>query len=270
MNLAGSVRRAKDVPFLPESNNAHLILLSQMMENHWDSIALGLNVTASEKGANTLDKLSRQIPRGYFLEVQYCLASYASVFASLFPPMISHLDNLAYIEWLLYMEPDFEKYRDHLVHMFRVAFLCNRLIGMDIILNKVRDFQFTSEHFISWCRNSVNDDPLDWDDTRKNRLLYVAVYLAAIFHDFGYGHFYLNKYQELLSGILPSLVQSADSVDIHRIGSAHLKKSLVGQFAKKYHYAFKVNNPPANEDVILSGFSEIVYALTTAWPRQFL
>lgn len=254
MNPADSAKRAKDIHFRPKSNNEYLILLSQMMEKHWDSIALGLNVTPSAKGANTLDKLSRQIPRGYFLEVQYCLASYASVFASLFPPMISHLDNLAYIEWLLYMEPDFEKYRDHLVHMFRVAFVCNRLMGMDVILNRVKDFQFASEHFLDWCKNIVNDDPRDWDDARKYRLLDAAIYISAIFHDFGYGYFYLNKYRERLSGILPSLVHFADPVDIYHISSDHLRKSLVGQFAKKYHYAYKANSPPANEDVVLTGF----------------
>ena len=114
MSLGTSVKEPEKNDFLPESNRGYVHLLSLMMQNHWESIALGKHGGGSPKNARTLDHLSRHIPRKYLLELQFCLAAYGSVFATLFPSMLSHLDNLPYIEWLLHMEPGNERYRDHL------------------------------------------------------------------------------------------------------------------------------------------------------------
>jgi len=114
MSFRISVKEPWKSDFLPESNKGYVYLLSMMMENRWESISVNRPPGESAKSAKTLDRLSRHIPRKYFLELQFCLAAYSSVFGTLFPSMLSHLDNLPYIEWLLHMEPGNERYRDHL------------------------------------------------------------------------------------------------------------------------------------------------------------
>jgi hypothetical protein len=241
--------------FLPKSNRGHVRLLSTMMENQWESIALNrLSSKSSLKTARTLDSLSRHIPRKYLLELQFCLAAYSSVFATLFPSMLSHLDDLGYIEWLLHMEPDNERYRDHLVHMFRVAFVCNRLMQLQAIRQKAKKFQFSSAHFLGWCEETLHKNPNEWDTLKKDRILYAAIYLAAIFHDVGYGYYYLNLYRQRLTRVLPSLIRTETTADLQHGDMSHMRASLAAEFVKKYHNAFKATGFPANEEVILSGF----------------
>lgn len=254
LDLGTFIQNLNDPDFLPKSNNDHVHLLSMMMENHWESIALNRHTDASSKSIKTLDSLSRHVPRKYLLELQFCLAAYSSVFATLFPPMISHLDNLVYIEWLLHMEPDDEKYRDHLVHMFRVAFVCNSLMQKEAIAQKVRECQFSSTHFLKWYREKVGNDLSGWDNSKKNRLLNAAIYLSAIFHDFGYGYYYLNRYRQRLAGILPSLTQTEATAGLQHRDMARMRNSLTAKFVAKYHQAFQVSSSPPNEEVILSSF----------------
>ena len=89
MGLGNCAQRSIGADFQPKSNNDHVNLLSGMMENHWESIALNRHKGESSKCARTLDILSRQIPRRYFLELQFCLSAYSSVFATVFPSMRS-------------------------------------------------------------------------------------------------------------------------------------------------------------------------------------
>lgn len=249
-----SVNEPGNSHLLPESNRGYVHLLSMMMQNHWESIALNRHAGASPKGARTLDRLSRHIPRKYLLELHFCLAAYSSVFATLFPSMLSHLDNLPYIEWLLHMEPDNEGYRDHLVHMFRVAFVSNRLMLLRTIRHKAREFQFSSPHFLRWCKEKLDTDPNGWDSSKKDRFLNAAIYLSAIFHDFGYGYYFLNRYRQRLAGVLPILAQSDATADLHHRDMAHIRNSLAAKFAAKCHHAFQRALIPANKEVILSGF----------------
>lgn len=254
MSLGISIKEPRNSDFLPESNKGYVHLLSMMMQNHWESISLNRHAGGSPKSARTLDSLSRHIPRKYLLELQFCLAAYSSVFATLFPSMLSHLDNVPYIEWLLHMEPDNERYRDHLVHMFRVAFVCNRLMQLQAIRQKAREFQFSSTHFLEWCQEKFGTDSSGWDSSKKDRVLNAAIYLSAIFHDFGYGYYFLNHYRQRLVGVLPILAQSEATADLHHRDMARIRNSLAAKFAARYHHAFQRTGLPANKEVILSGF----------------
>ncbi len=256
-----SLKKPGNSNVLPESNKGYVRLLSLMMHNSWESIALNRPAGGSPKGARTLDRLSRHIPRNYLLEIQFCLAAYSSVFATLFPSMLSHLDDLSYIEWLLHMEPDHERYRDHLVHMFRVAFVCERLMQLQVVHQKGIEFQFSSTHFLEWCQEKLGIDPSRWDRSRKDKVLFAAIYLSAIFHDVGYGYYFLSQYRQRLAGVLPALTQGEATVDLHNRDMANIRNSLAAKFASKYHHAFRENEHPvqkdiftANQEVILSGF----------------
>ena len=68
----------------------------------------------STAGTSIMDKLRKYMPTGYFNEVHYCISVYSSILGRIFPPLISDIEQLAYIEWLQFAEPLHEKYRDSL------------------------------------------------------------------------------------------------------------------------------------------------------------
>lgn len=142
--------------------------------------------------SSIMNNLSKCVPRRYFLELQYCASVYTAVFGKIFPPFVSHVEELAYIEWLLYTESKHLPYRDHLVHMFKVAQCSDLLLSSPKLLEKTNAAQFTSPHFMEWCNDRLI--PVDsWGDQKKASIIRIALFLASIFHDFGYGYFFLTS-----------------------------------------------------------------------------
>jgi len=94
-----------------------------------------------------MDNLRSCMPREYFLEIQFCAKVYSTFFGKVFPPLAAQIDQLAYIEWLLYTEPSNLRYRDHLIHMFKVAYVIDRFFNFKPLLKKIVSWQFRSRHF---------------------------------------------------------------------------------------------------------------------------
>ncbi len=198
----------------------------------------------------TMQALRKCVPYSYFLEIQFCAAVYATVFAKVFPPLAREVHQLAYIEWLLYTEPDHEEYRDHLVHMFKVLFVGDQLLSVEPLLSRVAEWQFRSKHFKSWCEEGeIAVDSDRWDESEQKKIVRMAFFLAAIFHDFGYGYHYLRKYKQKLFRLYHWLSPGADHVDIDVIGTQALLKSLPALFIRKHHSWLNPNPQPRESDV---------------------
>lgn len=192
------------------------------------------------KNTSIMETLSTYMPRWYFLEVQFCAMIYAKVFGSVFPPLASQVDQLMYIEWLLYTEPANFGYRDHLVHMFKVAFVGDRLLANESLLEKIIDWQFSSKHFKRWCEDqniilsSGSKDEKD-EEKDKKEVVRIAFFLAALFHDVGYGHKFFRDYKEKLFNVYSWLLPEADPTDINMPSTKILLKSLPAFFIREHH-----------------------------------
>ncbi len=204
-----------------------------------------------------MENLSLFLPRDYFLEVQYCAKTYASIFGQIFPPLTAYVDQLTYIEWLLYTELDHPKYRDHLVHMFKVAFVIDSLLNENEIENKIISLQFSSIHFKEWCK-SRNFQIKEWSDKEKKNVIRMASFLTSMFHDFGYGYYFLREYKKRLFPIYEWLLPGADPTDINTSSMKRLLKSLPAFFVQEHHYWL---NPTSNnkknmkiKDNVVAGF----------------
>ena len=189
----------------------------------------------NEKSSNDIMRnLSLFVPREYFLELQFCAKTIASMFGTIFPPLISHIDQLAYIEWLLYTEPGYTKSRDHLVHMFKVAFVGDRLLSNNNILEKICELQFEAEHFKEWSKDSKFNIYLTNENDQKD-IVKMAFILASVFHDFGYGYFFHNLYQGRLFKINKWLQPGSDLTDIDTPFFEKFKKSLPYFYIEQKH-----------------------------------
>lgn len=199
-----------------------------------------------------MNNLSLVMPRKYFLEVQYCAKAYATLFGKLFPTLAVYVDQLAYIEWLLYTEPDNPGYRDHLVHMFKVTFVCEQFLSVSRLLTKVVDNQFQSEHFLAWCE--MEEIKVEaWSFETKVKVVKIALFMAGLFHDFGYGYYFHSKYKNKLFKIYQWLLPDANQVDTNTWGTRMMLRSLPSAFVKKYHWWLQ-KNESKNEDEVIAGF----------------
>ena len=201
------------------------------------------NENSMRNSTSIMEKLSLCMPREYFLEVQFCAYTYATILGKVFPPLTHSVGELAYIEWLLYVEPDYRRYRDHLVHMFKVAFTGDQFLSNQTLLDEVSAKQFESVHFQHWCKarqlHSIEqlwrDEENEENEKEKKEIVKIAFFIAALFHDFGYGYFFLRKYKERLHKLYRWLPLDADSADIHAHGTRKLLHSLPAEFVRNYH-----------------------------------
>ncbi len=216
-------------------------------------------MTSKVKGEKYSDNFSifsylkKVMPRGYFHEMEYCALAYSTIFGKLLPDLAKNIEQLAYIEWLCYVEPENPNYRDHFVHMLKVAFVYEKIVsGNQKLKNKLVKMQFEkSQHFYSW----ITQRRLDFDESQKESIITAAYFLASIFHDFGYGYKFLRSYEERLFKLN---ILGSDSIGITKARSEILKKSLLGEFILQHHVECKnrsIDNLSNNQkDNLLFGF----------------
>ena len=219
---------------------------------HTDYLSWMSNSGESLEHSKIMNNLSLIMPRKYFLEVQYCAKAYATLFGKFFPTLAVYVDQLAYIEWLLYTEPDNPGYRDHLVHMFKVAFVCDQFLSVDHLCQKVVDSQFQSEHFLAWC-DMQEIKVVAWDFEIRTKVVKIALFLSGLFHDFGYGYYFHSKYKNKLFKIYQWFLPDANLVDTNTWGTRMMLRSLPSAFVKKYHWWLR-ENKSKNEDEVIAGF----------------
>ena len=192
---------------------------------------IALRKNTPPNSSSLMNKLAVSVPRMYFLELQFCAMVYGKIFSQVFPPLAAHVDQLTYIEWLLYVEPENMKYRDHLVHMFKVAFVGDQLFEDKKFLEKVVELQFNSPHFKDWQQakkfSVVGSD--------KETIIKMAFFLTSIFHDFGYGYFLLRKYNDKVSKINEWLMPPSDFLDFNSPFAQIIFESLPASFIETRH-----------------------------------
>ena len=197
--------------------------------------------------------LKKVMPRGYFREMEYCALAYSTIFGKISPNLAKNIEQLAYIEWLCYVEPQNPNYRDHFVHMLKVAFVYDEIISKnEEIKSKLMKLQFNkSKHFSSW----IAQRGLDFDKSQKKDIITAAYFLASIFHDFGYGYKFLRSYEERLFKLN---ILGSDSIGITKARSETIKKSLLGEFILNHHVECKkrlINHlSDKQKDTLLFGF----------------
>ena len=238
-----------------ESNSGVYAYLSKIADNELDSayVVEVLKESSIHEQSSIMANLCLCMPRRYFLEIQSCIRTYATLFGRVFPPLVSHVDQLAYIEWLLYTEPGDLRYRDHLVHMFKVAFVADQLLSLESISSKITEYQYNSDHFKKWCKaRKFQADK--WDPETQKDILKIAFFLAALFHDFGYGYYFLRKYKGRLFRLYRWLLPGADPTDIDAFSTKIILQSLPSFFVKKHHSCLDELKSKDSDKNVLAGF----------------
>ncbi|MCK4604047.1 MAG: hypothetical protein KAU41_05025, partial [Deltaproteobacteria bacterium] len=133
-----------------------------------------------------------------------------------------------------------------------VAFVCEQFLSVDHLLTKVVDSQFKSEHFLAWC-DMQEIKVAAWSPETKVKVVKIALFLAGLFHDFGYGYYFHSKYKNKLFKIYQWLLPDANQIDTNTWGTRMMLRSLPSAFVKKYHWWLR-KNKSKNEREVIAGF----------------
>lgn len=131
-------------------------------------------------------KLCRRLPKYFASEVAYLTNRSLEIARRVFPYFDTILASHAYVEWLLYANLDHGKYRDHIVHPFKVAVIARWL------LEKTEKFEQIAQKLgeAGHVQNLLKKLGLSEDVFTENdyKLIKAAMWLAGLYHDLGYGH----------------------------------------------------------------------------------
>lgn len=135
--------------------------------------------------------LIERLPSYFGSEVAY-LADRTLTFAGrMHPDLDTILANHAYTEWLLYSEMDYSQYRDHIVHPFKVGMLAWWLLekGAKDARNEILRNLSEASHVQRLLRHlGLTREIFSVSNQDSYRILNAAIWIAALFHDLGYGH----------------------------------------------------------------------------------
>ena len=92
-----------------------------------------------------------------------------------------------------------------------------------------------------------------WSPETKVKVVKIALFLAGLFHDFGYGYYFHSKYKNKLFKIYQWLLPDANQVDTNTWGTRMMLRSLPSAFVKKYHLWLR-ENKSKNEHEVIAGF----------------
>lgn len=166
-------------------------------------------------------RMKRQIPRWYWTRLRHCADYYVRFFSCIWPEHAAIVKDLIYVEWLLYVEPEYMEYRDHLLHMFKVACLGTWMLSQNDFIKQIVSMQFGEtgnaanqppEHFQKWMEQQ-NIRLNNLNQGQKENIILWAFLLASLFHDIGYGYFHRTLYDKKVERMycwLSSLSQNSE------------------------------------------------------------
>jgi hypothetical protein len=142
----------------------------------------------SHKNRSEWRKLLSRLPAYFAAELAFLMDKNLEAARYLLPQFDTILANHAYFEWLLYMELDFDNYREHVVHPFKVAMVARWLLNnVKNCRRKVKDRLKASEHVRRLLAHlRLTTRVFDSDD--GDRIVKAALWLASQYHDLGYGY----------------------------------------------------------------------------------
>lgn len=219
-----------------------------------------------------MSNLRKKMPKKYFLEVHQSATAYSIIFSQVYPALAAKVYQLAYVEWLMYTEPGHKKYRDHLVHMFKVAYAIDSLLKNEHLLHSITKWQFESRHFVAWCKKKdISIDGFEPND--RISIIRMAGFLAGIFHDVGYGYYFLRKYNNRLFDLFEWLLPSGDPTENGTPNRHHILKSLSSSYIANKHNWLKRARPVKDDEIydrVISGFYRDCLTLNHSIPSAFV
>lgn len=161
---------------------------------------------------------------------------------------MERLFSLSYIdfEWEMHLSADYKMhnmklYRDHFIHQIRDAYMAHQLLAeygfMDCVRSVLENESVSMiSRYVQKCLGQQNRKPkddlrcrienLDKDFYIRN-LIYMSIYMAALFHDIGYPEAHHLSSSERIVDYIAGLYNISDaSENLHKV-SALLQNSLL-------------------------------------------
>ncbi|MFH1114918.1 MAG: hypothetical protein V1792_13485 [Pseudomonadota bacterium] len=159
--------------------------------------AMSHTVWSSSPERTEWKRLIERLPTYFGSEVVYLTDWTLESLRRIYPDFDTIFANHAYMEWLLYAEMDYGEYRDHIVHPVKVAMVAWWLLNeLSDATERIRERLASTAH----VQRLLGHIGLSKGIFGDGKIVNAAIWLAALFHDLGYGHNFLCGLETRLMG----------------------------------------------------------------------
>lgn len=175
-------------------------------------------------------KISRYVPPWLWHQMFYCGQRYYDFFVRIWPSLARVATDLVYLDWMLYVEPVNMKYREHLVHMFKVACVGTWFLDDLDFLSEITQSQFNSQRFHNWLKANFPR----WYPTQDDQNLIVqwGLLLAALMHDFGYGYHLRGLVDDRVGSLYDWTASTVNNTELTAAAQQSVENSLAMEYIR--------------------------------------
>lgn len=170
--------------------------------------------------------LKKWYPQNYFNQLHYLALKFYFIMRLVFPSFLNFVNYYHFFEWLQHHDPEKPGYRDHLVHVFKVAYLGQWILDkgkpLDNLISLVKS-NMRIQDFLG--RMGIDESEINED------VLTRAWWLASLFHDIGYAFdFFHTKLEPKVKKMFPFYQTNLASIDNVYLEDIEFDKSLLCGF----------------------------------------
>ena len=165
---------------------------------------------SNEDVAKKISEMRLVVPPWYWHRLRFCAFHFFTFWNFLWPGFAEVTNEMCFLEWLLHVEPGNLKYRDHLLHMFKVACIGTWLINQKPFAYRLREEIGSPLHWEtteSWVKRNGSfhsNFPRNLGTSKAEKSNFETVVkwafrLSALLHDFGYGYSFRRDFDACTS-----------------------------------------------------------------------
>jgi hypothetical protein len=190
----------------------------------------GMNETIwdTEHTESIYSRFASKLPKQMADEMLYLLNRLLDITRKIHPCFETIMLNNAYAEGLLYANLDNEKYRDHIIHPFKVAVLARWLLEESEKLEEIKNHLKENEK-IKEVLSFLNLPKAVFDED-NDKIIKCALWLAGFFHDIGYFHSLFHKVEERVKQLYPFYKGDVAGTSVAGIDPHIMKRSLIRHY----------------------------------------
>ena len=175
-------------------------------------------------------KLYKRLPHHFAREVAYLNNLSFEIARRVYPNFDTILANHAYSEWILYANLDHEKYREHIVHPFKVAVIARWLLEQTNRMKQLSANLSKANHVKDLLNRLSLKKSVFTEDNGK--IIKAALWLAGLYHDLGYGHNFFCRMESRLKETYSFYKGDLVAESISGIPEKTIENSLIKKYLK--------------------------------------
>ncbi|MBN2443445.1 MAG: hypothetical protein JXJ04_18935 [Spirochaetales bacterium] len=189
---------------------------------------MGESVLDKKDKASLYSKFGKRFPKSMTDEMLYLTDRLLDITRKIHPCFETILFQHTYAEGFLYADLDLKKYREHIIHPFKVAVIARWLLEESGNINEIKKNLKKNKKIKELLTYLHLSDSVF--DEKENKIIKCALWLPGLFHDIGYFHYLFNRIEDHIKQLYPFYKGDVAGVSVAGINTLIIKRSLVWQY----------------------------------------